>query len=696
MPRPESRPPTPSTPPAEPRNVIREPRPRLRPEGNLIIANFDRLTEALLRAETARVIAEAEGYLRQAAGEPTAIGVPGTQVTERLNPLTALSATSAALALEVGEVGMVHGLVSAVHPERAIREEAGRQQAAIQDFADNIFSDQKYGKVREALEAMDPATLDPEDRQRYDYYMGEFQKTQPASAPEATESARDPRQTLAEVQKEYRKNVGKTATIDITEEELESLPADTRDQLEVSEHDGGYSVILNQANLTYILENGGSRNLRKQAYEAYHGDHVADNDGFIQQMADIRLEIARSQGKETWTGVQVEGVTLDSPDKVTDFYTGVEDGIVQRYQATVAKLQGLLAADGIDDQIQEYDLEYYKKRLIQQSYDASKITFSFEKTMRGLYDLAESLLGVKIEEIPDAPVWAPGVRAYAVRDADTPTESGKDLGTIFVDPFTRQDADGKGGKRRGGATYALRYGLTDLPPSTADTNQLPVSVAVNNFTAPGADGTEAKMTMREVEALAHEALGHGLHQVLARTRGPEFAGEKLKFDSMEIVSQVFEHLVKDPRVLLQLADEGTPPEVREDFLREQDNVQQDVSALMDMRLLRTTAFDLAMHNTVEPSVTAALEQDKELAAPVGTDGHWMRLVSHWANPGYTGRFYTYLLCKTTATDIVASLRQSNYSPEVGARLRAILELGGQPDAGDRLLAFASGANTDTA
>jgi Zn-dependent oligopeptidase len=270
--------------------------------------------------------------------------------------------------------------------ERAIREEAGRQQAAIQDFADNIFSDQKYGKVREALEAMDPATLDPEDRQRYDYYMGEFQKTQPASAPEATESARDPRQTLAEVQKEYRKNVGKTATIDITEEELESLPADTRDQLEVSEHDGGYSVILNQANLTYILENGGSRNLRKQAYEAYHGDHVADNDGFIQQMADIRLEIARSQGKETWTGVQVEGVTLDSPDKVTDFYTGVEDGIVQRYQATVAKLQGLLAADGIDDQIQEYDLEYYKKRLIQQSYDASKITFSFEKTMRGLYD----------------------------------------------------------------------------------------------------------------------------------------------------------------------------------------------------------------------------------------------------------------------------------------------------------------------
>jgi hypothetical protein len=41
--------------------------------------------------------------LRQAAGEPTAIGVPGTQVTERLNPLTALSATSAALALEVGE-----------------------------------------------------------------------------------------------------------------------------------------------------------------------------------------------------------------------------------------------------------------------------------------------------------------------------------------------------------------------------------------------------------------------------------------------------------------------------------------------------------------------------------------------------------------------------------------------------------------
>jgi Zn-dependent oligopeptidase len=695
MPGAESRPPTPFTPPAEPRSVIREPRPRLRPEGNLIIANFDRLTEGLLRAETARVIAEAEGYLRQAAGEPTADGAPGRRGDRRLSPLTALSAASAALTLEIGESGMVAGLVSAVHPERSIREEAGRQQAEIQKFADSIFSDQKFGGVREALQAIDPTTLDPQDRQRYDYYMDQFQKAKPASTPEATESERDPRLVLAEAQKEYRKNTGKTVTVDITQEEFESLPAHTRNQLKATEHDDGYSVVLNQANLSNILENSGSRNLRKQAYEAYHGDHVAENDGLVQQMADLRLEIARSQGKETWMGVQVKGLTLDTPEKVTNFYGSVKDGIVQRYQATIAKLQTLLAADGIQDQIREYDLEYYKNKLIKESYDASKITFSFEKTIRGLYNLAESLLGVKIEEIPDAPVWAPGVRAYAVRDADTPTENGKDIGTIFVDPFTRQDADGEGGKRTGGATYALRYGRTDLPPGMEETNQLPVSVAVNNFTAPGADGTEAKMTMREVEALAHEALGHALHQVLARTQGPEFAGEKLKFDTMEIVSQAFEHLVKDPRVLLQLADDGIPADVMEAFLREQDSVQQDVSALIDMRLLKGTAFDIAIHNSAEPNVTAALEQTKELTVPVDSDGHWMRVIPHWANPGYTGRYYNYLLCKATATDIVAALRQENYNPEVGSQLRSILELGGQPDAGGKLLVFAAGANTDS-
>lgn len=682
------------------------------PELNVILENMDRLTEEILQQEADRMIEEAQAHLRRASRDNTTVDASAEAPSEeRLDPLTALGEASNALGVEVGnDAGITHMLARDVHPDPEIRAAAKQQRQRIQAASDGIYSDAKYEELYQDLLTMDPATLSPEDQQRREYHIQRFQQTRQEASSEAGDDMRSKRELLSATAEKFLETAANAVTLQLSPEEFASLPSDAKGQLEATLIDDQYIVELDRGKLNYILENG-DRGFRQRAYETFFGARVEDNDERLRQMAQLRKDIA-GEGK-TWTDTQVEGRMLQTGEQAAAFVEGAKGGIVERYKATVTKLQDLLRKEDPTADIAEWDLPYLMKKLtaeVNEKFDASQVTFTLEKTLRGLMSMAEKMLAIKVEEASDIPGWAPGVRAYRVFDAkNTPEDGsrGENLGIIFVDPLQRDK------KRENPANYAVRYGLAKEVDGQKQTVQLPISVTVAGFTGPskvkevGPDGTEievdveAKMTLRQVETLGHELAGHALNVTLARNTGPEFGGEKLK-DGMETVSMALERVVKDPKLLLLLADdaENIPDDVKQAFIAKRRALQGHADALLDMRTLRATVFDLALHNSQEPNVDAAIEEVQRLMEPVRTDGTWARAQVHYGNP-YAGRYGNeYMAPVETSNGIARWLQLADYSADagvvfaqVGSPFREILELGGHPDTRVKLLALAARTKT---
>lgn len=670
-----------------------------------VIANFHNLSPELLTTTGEAAREQAQELL---------VGVkPGKNGPVEGEPevLYALRKSSGVLGAELGEVGIVYDLISATHPDQAVRDVATAQQRKNQVFSDGTFVDPKsidqkkddeskkqYDRavaVRAAFAAIDPTTLaDPRVRQVYDQFVPLLAQSEQSLSPDAAEALAGLREQLSEAQTSFSNNNAKVNTMEMSAADFGRLPADLQSELSAVEQDGSYAVQLSEAALNAILERA-PRDIRSKAWGQYYGlggDGEAQ-DRLIQEMADLRLSIAKAEGKQTWTELQVEGLTLGTPAKVLEFYNSVKDEVAADYGRLIAKIKPVLEAEGLEGPVEEWDIPRGLRLLAEQSYDASKITYSFDKVTRGLWNVYQSMFNVTAVDATGQVAWAPGVHAYKIYnnepDGTVNTTDQNTLATIICDPYSRQ------GKRNGGATYGLRYWEQETSlNSTQQSIRLPMAATVTNFTAPGADGKAAKMTTQEVKTHSHETFGHGMNNAFAQPYWSGVAFDKLPFDIIEVWSQTFEYLPDDPKVALMLADEGIPDDVKRDFLQTQDTLREDVRAFKRMRLLRGMAFDLAMHNSDKPNVAAALQEVAPLSEPVSTNGHWTRKLPHLAN-GYAGRYGTYLYDDGMAYDIARWMQANNYSQNVGQIIREAMELGGTEDGARKLFAVVTRARATT-
>jgi len=657
-------------------------------EISLIVQNFDRLTPEIVIADGDRAIAEAEKYLRIASGDVPADG-DTTAAEQQLNPLEAISVAFNALGLEQdNEAGIVPYLMRDVGPQH-IRKTADKQQERLQDFSNNVFTYQNYEPVFTALRGMDTSAFDEEDQSRHGYYVKRFEKARQNPSDNTAEGTNELNQTLSAKCREFGTNTQRTATIDVTSQEFDSLPENTRNQLNI-DSENALSVTLSEPNLNYILQNG-PRELRKRAHETYYGERVAANDRLIQEMVGLRLQIAKSEGKSNWLARQSEGSITGGAEEVLAFYDKFKARVIPQYQAAITRLQALFEADGLTGPMQEYDTPYYEKKFMETCYDVNKITFTLDRTVRGLFDFAEALYGIKIDEIEGARVWANGVKAYTVHDKN----SGEYIGPMYTDLAARKDEDGTGGKRDGGVTYALSYGLTKTNANgKRETVQLPTAVSVANVAPPAADGTEPKLTLRDIETVFHEVFGHALPILFARGSGVESSGDRVDPRIREINSQMGEHLPRDPNILIKFIDEGASEEAKRAFVENLGAVQEVREALINMRWLRIMKADLDLHGS-RPNLAAALKRSAALMAPVGTDSHWIRALPHIGN-SYAGNYVVYPFCDEKGGKMAEWFRQNSYSQLLGRTHKAILKLGGRPGANEQLLAFTEAAAADLA
>ncbi|MDM0069073.1 M3 family metallopeptidase [Variovorax sp. J31P207] len=590
------------------------------------------------------------------------------------------------------------GHLNAVADTPELRAAYNEAMPRVTAFWTRLGSDERlYAKYK----AIDPATLNPEQRQAHrnairNFVLGGAELQGAAKARFAEIQERQ-----AELSQKFSENA-----LDATDafawyavlEDLDGVPEDVigaaRAAAEAEGKDG-YKLTLKMPCYLPVMQFARSSALRERLYRAYvtraseFGDPAFDNTALIREILALRQEEAKLLGYPNFGELSIVPKMAESADQVIKFLRDLAAKARPYGERDLADLRAFAAEHlGLADP-QPWDWTYVGEKLKEARYAFSeqevKQYFTAPKVMAGLFKIVETLFEVSIQR-DTAPVWHPSVEFYRIERA------GQKVGQFYLDPSARA-------AKRGGAwmdDVRARW----LRPDTGRL-QTPVAQLVCNF-AEGVDGKPPLLTHDDVTTLFHE-FGHGLHHMLTRIDERDVSGiSGVEWDAVELPSQFMENFCWEWDVLAHMTshvDTGAPlPRPLFDKMTAAKNFQ---SGLQTLRQIEFSLFDMLLHTrydaaTAQPgdvmALLAAVRQEVAVM-PAPEFSRTPNTFSHIFSGGYAAGYYSYKWAEVLSADAYAAFEETagaNGEPsiETGRKYReAILEAGGSRSAMESFKAF---------
>jgi peptidyl-dipeptidase Dcp len=476
------------------------------------------------------------------------------------------------------------------------------------------------------------------------------------------------------------------SSVILTEAEIAGIPAAARAAAAKAAADAGkpgYLIAATRSAVEPFLTNATNRAAREKVFKAFdnRGANANDNNtsAIIRRMLELRIERARLMGANTHADFVLEDSMAKTPKAAMDLLMQIYQPALERAKEEEAALRTLAAADGISE-IKPWDWRYYaeKERARRFNLDdgALKEYFPLDGMVAALMETTERLYGITFVERPDLPVYAPGVKAWEIREAD-----GTVVGLFFADWFARPT------KRPGAWMNSLRDQSALLGYKAVVVNNC-------NFTPP-APGERATISLDDAETLFHE-FGHALHGLFSEVRYPSLSGTSVSRDFVELPSQIHEHWISEPSILRaharNAAGEPIPEAMLAALLEARTfnqgfvTVQQIASAILDMQLHQMTSVPADFD-----AVAWEKAQLRALGVPEAVGmRHRLSHFSHIFDGGYSAGYYAYSWAEAMDADGFEAFKESGdlFNPELAAKLRReILARGNTRDPAESYIAF---------
>ncbi|EEA21849.1 saccharolysin, putative [Talaromyces marneffei ATCC 18224] len=460
-------------------------------------------------------------------------------------------------------------------------------------------------------------------------------------------------------------------------------------------------VTLQYADYFPIMDNARNSKTRKRLFLAFK-NKCKGNVPLFREMMILRDEAARLLGDANYAAYQLGDRLVTSPEKVNSFLDDLRCRLADRGAEELKRLKALKTADregepAGGEQYCLWDYRYYNRLLLEKDYqiDQQEIAefFPLNKTLEGMLDIFSRLFGLVFYEVDASNqtkdlTWYPDVRIFHVWDDDD--DGGEFVGYLYLDLYAR---DGKRG-------HPFNINLQPGFEYENGDRSYPSTVLLCSFAKPA--GTKPCLLHHsDMVTLFHE-LGHGIHDLVRKTRYSRFHGTMTVLDFCETPSKMLENWCWLSRPLQSLSHhyetgEPIPQSMVDNLIR----VKKVNSGLFYLRQLHISIFDLHIHQP--PSHASILNTDitstynslwqsiTQMAGPSGettaTDtggndwGHGYATFFHLLSD-YGAGYYSYLLADVYALDMFHSVFKSDpLNPEQGRRYRRmVLEKGGsQPE-----------------
>ncbi|ORY03659.1 peptidase family M3-domain-containing protein [Clohesyomyces aquaticus] len=622
------------------------------------------------------------------------------------------------------------GFYQAVSTDKALRDASTEAEKLLDDFGiESSMREDVFNLVDAVLKKKDPLDLESQRLLEKDH-KSYIRNGLGVPAGPNRDRFKEIKQRLSALSIAFQKNLNEeNGGLWFTPEELNGVPEDVLSGLEkgTGENEGKIRLTFKYPDLFPTLKYATNAETRKKVF-VENENKCNDNVPLFRETILLRDEAARILGYPNHAAFRIEDKMAKLPKTVDDFLADLRERLAPGGKVEIEKLLALKKEDlkerGItDDTVSKYflwDHRFYDRLMLERDFALDQQTiaeyFPLQTTIQGMLKIFEELFGlVFIEIIGDDRnalaesgkgsdiVWHEDVQIFSVWDDSG--EGGDFVGYLYLDLFPR---DGKYGHA---ANFNLQPGYTDENGK----RRYPATALVCNFSKP----TPKKPSLLkhdEVVTLFHE-LGHGIHDLVSRTRYSRFHGTNTVRDFVEAPSQMLENWCWTESQLRSLshhysylstdyeaaykassgASKKPSERIPNELISSIISTKHVNDALFNLRQLHFGMFDMTVH---EPASHADIEKldisttynrlRKEISQLDGPEildheGDW-----GWGNGqatfghligGYDAGYYGYLSSQVYSTDMFYTVFKANpMNGKEGRRYRhTVLEKGGSKE-----------------
>lgn len=538
--------------------------------------------------------------------------------------------------------------ISAVHPDKAMREASEACELRWQDFQSTLGQNET---LYQALLRVKPATDSDKELRRTS--LLDFQDSGVALIEPRRARAKAINDKVNGLAQEFDRRIrDESIQLAFTEAELRGVPEGV---WKSAKRDTAGRVLLGVDNPSYVpfLQSGEDASARERMWRAKTNEGGPANLKLLAEIAALRREYAALFNLPSYADFMLRRRMAESPQRAQRFLDEVKVAVREREVRELEELRAAKAAhlklNLADVRLDRWDLSFYTERVRRERYavdqEAMRAYFPPQESLQFAMRIIERLMGVRYQRVEGVRMWHPEVQAYAVSDAT----SGKPMATLYVDLYPRE------GKYNHAAVWSFRNGSTLM-------NRVPQAALVVNFDRKG-------LTFDELETLLHE-LGHAVHNNLSATRYSLQAGTSVQRDFVEAPSQMLEDWVYERKVL-DLFREVCPAckPVPDELLKKAKQAKHYGKGMQFARQHLYAAYDLALYDSRGQDVMA-LWAEMEGSTPSGhvTGTMFPAGFSHIAS-NYGAGYYGYLWSLVVAMDMRTAFMADRLDAKVGKRYR---------------------------
>lgn len=580
---------------------------------------------------------------------------------------------------------------------RALRKQIN---AKVSDYGTDVSQDEDlFARIKHVHDTADRTTLTPQQimmlDDTYKGYVRSGALFTEATHPAEKKRLREISQELTRLRSDYTDNRIKATAAYQRFADLSELPGvpervlkQYAKQAEKAGQPGRYLIQLEPSPWD-VLTHCSNRALREEIYRAqanlcYGGAH--DNTQIMMDIVRLRHEMATMLGASSYADFVVSERMTGSVQTVNDF---LERNLATYRPAAEKELAEIKAfaqqTDGLAD-MQPWDTVYYSRALKEDRFKASveeaRPYFPIDKVLDGVRHHAEKLFDIQLREdkAGQYPVHHPDVKVYEVWDNKTQSVRG----LFYADYYARP------GAKNGGAWQNTFRG----PGENADgSKRIPVAGNTCNFPEPVSAEDPTLLSPDEVKTIFHE-FGHAMHCLLGEGRYPSQCGTSVKWDFVELPSQLQENWVLEKEVLDSFAAHyQTGEKIPAELIKKLNDMENFGAARAGLGQTFLGMLDMAWHSTDPAAITSPEELEQSIAdrASLFPDAPGLKSpsFSHIFAGGYAAGYHGYKWAEVLDADVFSAFRKNGlYDRATADHLReTIYSKGGTEEPMDVFIAM---------
>lgn len=460
-----------------------------------------------------------------------------------------------------------------------------------------------------------------------------------------------------------------------------------------SPENGPWKISLDGPSIMPFLSHCPNEELRKQVYLAFiskASNGKENNIPIIKQILNLKEERAHLLGYQNHAEVSLSEKMASSQDEIEKILNDLHNKAKPYAQNDMNELIDFMKNIHPSKEILElWDVSYYSEKLKESKYELKdeelKPYFPIDSVLKGLFQLAQELFNVQIEEVnwkeENIHVWHPDVKFFRIYDYSEENGSKIHIASFYLDPYSRP------GEKNGGAWMDVCVQKSKVM------NKLPVAYLICNGSPPiqASENTCEKpslMNFNEVVTLFHE-FGHGLQHMLTMIEDSYASGiQNVEWDAVELPSQFMENWCYHEETLKSFAKHyETGETIPSDLFQKIINLKNYHSGLSTLRQVYFGMMDLHLHSISiqNEEEFISIQQkfaEKYLVKKIASEDRFLCAFSHIFAGGYSAGYYSYKWAEIMSCDAFGAFEEIGLENKeeiryLGRKFRnTILSLGG--------------------